>query len=71
MHIEDFWFEITFTASRAGRIKHIVKQPCEKTAVDRIRAAYPDQTLMIHTIRKNSWMHLKNSPPTKQLKVSA
>ncbi len=53
MHIEVTFFEITFTADRAGKIKHIVKRPCEEDALDRIWAAYPGQTLTIHSIRKH------------------
>ena len=53
MRMEVILFEITFTAAPAGTIKHIVKRPSEEAALCRIRAAYPGQTLTIHSIRRN------------------
>ena len=52
MRMEAVFFEITFTAASAGIVKHIVKRPSEEAALCRIRAAYPGQTLTIHSIRK-------------------
>ncbi len=70
MRIEVAFFEITFTADRAGKIKHIVKRPCEETALDRIRAAYPGQTLAIHNIRKHVWVRDTNSIDPERLKAA-
>ncbi len=70
MRIEEAFFEITFTADRAGKVKHIVKRPCEETALDRIRAAYPGQTLAIHNIRKHVWVRDTNSVRPDRLKAT-
>ncbi|EEE35524.1 hypothetical protein RKLH11_4202 [Rhodobacteraceae bacterium KLH11] len=70
MRIEEVFFEITFTADRAGKIKHIVKQPCEEDALDRIRAAYPGQTFAIHKIRKQVWVRDTNSSCSARLKAN-
>ena len=52
MRMETVFFEITFTAALAGKVKHIVKHSSEEAALYRIRAAYPGQSLTIHSIRK-------------------
>jgi len=70
MRIEEFFFEITFTATSAGKIKHIIKRSCEEDALDRIRAAYPGQTLTIHDIRKQVWVRDVDSHRPKPLKAA-
>ncbi len=57
MRIEKPYFEITFTASGSGTVKHMIQRDSEEAALDRLKAAYPGQTLTILNIEKSVLLH--------------